>query len=80
MTIKYALLNPSDGQYEYFDTEEQLKIKLAERALSFYISHGHGIAYNKVILDENGWETWESVNAITLSVDENIIKDIQEKL
>jgi hypothetical protein len=64
METKYALLNPADGQYEMFSTEEEVKTKLAERALSFYISHAHGIAYSKVIIDENGWETWDSKNAV----------------
>jgi hypothetical protein len=82
MTIKYVLLNPADGQYEYFNTEELLKIKLAERALAFYISHGHGIAYNKVTIeDETGWETWESVNAVTLKADEELyVEAIKEQL
>lgn len=80
MTIKYALLNPANGEYDYFDTEEDLKLKLAERALAFYISHGHGIAYSKVTLDENGWETWDSVNAVTLTVTTDIEKIIQESL
>lgn len=64
METKYALLNPANGEHEMFTTEEEVKTKLAERALSFYISHAHGIAYSKVIIDENGWETWESKNAV----------------
>lgn len=81
MTVKYALLNPATGQYDYFDTEEVLKQKLSERALAFYLSHGHGVAYNKVTIeDETGWETWDAVNSVPLSVDENIVKDIQSKL
>jgi hypothetical protein len=66
METKYALLNPADGQYEFFSTEEELKAELAKRALSFYISHSHGIAYSKVIIDENGWETWDSKNAVDM--------------
>jgi hypothetical protein len=80
MTIKYALLNPADGQYEFFDTEDEVKSKLALRALEFFISHGHGIAYSKVTFDENNWETWEAINAVPLSADENIVKDIKEQL
>ena len=64
METKYALLNPANGEYEMFATEDEVKIKLAERALSFYITHAHGIAYSKVIVDESGWETWESKNAV----------------
>jgi hypothetical protein len=64
MEIKYALLNPANGEYEMFATEDEVKAKLAERALSFYISHAHGIAYSKVTIDENGWETWDSKNNV----------------
>jgi len=64
METKYALLNPANGEYEMFATEDEVKAKLAERALSFYISHAHGIAYSKISIDENGWENWESKNAV----------------
>ncbi len=64
METKYALLNPANGEYEMFNTEEEVKVKLAERALSFYISHAHGISYSKVVVDENGWETWDSKNNV----------------
>lgn len=78
MEIKYALLNPADGQYEMFSTEEEIKIKLAERALSFYISHSHGVIYSKVTIDELGWETWDDlavVRDVPLADIENIIKE-----
>jgi hypothetical protein len=64
METKYALLNPATGEYDYFATEEEVKLKLAERALEFYISHSHGVAYHIVAVDENGWETWEATSAI----------------
>lgn len=66
METKFALLNPANGEYDYFETEEEVTAELAKRALSFYISHAHGIAYSKVTLDENGWETWDAKNAINL--------------
>lgn len=80
METKYGLLNPADGQYEFFATEEELKAELAKRALAFYISHSHGIAYSKVTIDESGWETWDSVNAVAeINIDE-FIKRIQTQL
>lgn len=63
MTIKYALLNPADGSYDYYDTEEQIKNELTKRAISFYISHAHGVVYSKVTTDEHGWETWDGKEA-----------------
>lgn len=80
MTIKYALLNPADGQYDFFDTEDEVKNKLAKRAIEFFISHGHGVAYNKVTYDENNWETWEAINAVPLSVDENLVQELETQL
>lgn len=80
METKYALLNPADGQYEFFTSEEEVKSELAKRALSFYISHSHGIAYSKVTIDEAGWETWDAVNAVAeINIDE-IIERIQAQL
>ena len=80
MTTKYALLNPANGEYDFFETEDLIKQELAKRALSFYITHAHGIAYSVITTDENGWETWNSSSAVT-SVDEaEIIKEMQSKL
>lgn len=80
MTTKYALLNPANGEYEMFNTEDEVKVKLAERALAFYVTHGHGVAYSTVTIDENGWETWNSSSAV-FSIDEAaIIKEMQSKL
>lgn len=62
--IKYALLNPADGSYTYYDSEEQIKEELIKRAISFYISHAHGVAYSKVSIDEHGWETWDAKEAV----------------
>lgn len=78
MTTKYALLNPADGSYSFFDTEDEVKVELAKRAIEFFISHGHGVAYNKVIYDENNWETWEAVNTVELKVTEPLVKEVQQ--
>jgi len=80
METKYALLNPADGQYEYFATEDAIKNELAKRALAFYISHAHGVAYSKVTIDEHGWETWDAVNAVKQINAEEIIASIQAQI
>ena len=80
MTIKYALLDPATGQYEYFDSEVDIKIKLAEKALAFYLTHGHGVADSTVTTDENGWETWSSSSSATAIDELSIIKEMQSKL
>jgi len=66
METKYALLDPANGSYNYFNTEEEIKQELAKKALKFYITHAHGIAYSKIEIDENGWETWEEKNNVFL--------------
>jgi hypothetical protein len=80
METKYALLNPADGRYEMFATEEEVKIKLAEQALSFYISHSHGVIYSKVTIDELGWETWENSDVIRKMPETDILNLIQENI
>jgi len=80
MTTKYALLNPADGSYTYYDTEEETKLELAKKALSFFISHAHGIAYSKIEIDENGWETWEEKNNVYLVDKEEVEKFIASKI
>jgi hypothetical protein len=77
METKYALLNPANGEYEYLSSEEEVKIKLAQRALDFYISHAHGIAYSIVTIDENGWETWDAKNNVSSFDQLQIEKEIQ---
>lgn len=74
MQTKYALLNPANGQYDFFETEDLIKAELAKRALAFYISHAHGVAYSKVTIDEQGWETWDSINNVT-TINEQLIQD-----
>lgn len=39
MTIKFAILNPLDGSYEYRDTIEDASNVVAEQALNLYMSH-----------------------------------------
>ena len=77
---KYALLNPADGSYTYYSTEEEVKMELAKKALSFFITHSHGIAYSKIIIDENGWETWEEKNNVFLPDKEEVQKFIASKI
>jgi hypothetical protein len=80
MEIKYALLNPADGQYEMFNTEDEVKQELAKRALAFYISHAHGVAYSKVTVDENGWEEWAAVDRVKETDFDTLTKNIQEQI
>lgn len=80
METKFALLNPANGEYEFFETEDAIKQALAKRAIAFYITHSHGIAYNKITIDENGWETWDAKNAINQFDEAEMEAFIAEKL
>ncbi len=77
METKYALLNPANGEYEYFLSEEEVKSKLAQRAIDFFITHAHGLAYSIVTTDENGWETWDAKNNVSSFDNLQIEKEIQ---
>jgi hypothetical protein len=79
METKYALLNPANGEHEMFATEDEVKQALAKRAIEFYITHSHGIAYNKITIDENGWETWDAQNAVNQLDEEEMTRFIAEK-
>lgn len=80
METKYGLFNPANGEHEIFATENEVKQALAKRAIEFYLTHSHGIAYNKITIDENGWETWDAQNAVNLMDTSEIEKFIAEKL
>jgi len=80
METKYGLLNPANGEHEMFATEDEVKQALAKRAIEFYITHSHGVAYNKITIDENGWETWDAKNAVNLMDTAEVEKFIAEKL
>ena len=58
MTIKYAILNPQNGEYVYVNTEEEIEPKKQELALAFYLSHTHNQPVSVVETDEQGQETW----------------------
>jgi len=79
METKYALLNPANGEHEIFATEDEVKQALAKRAIEFYLTHSHGIAYNKITTDENGWETWDAQNAVNQLDEEEMTRFIVEK-
>jgi hypothetical protein len=80
MSEKFALLNPANGEHEFFETELEVKYALAKRAIAFYITHCHGIAYNKITVDENGWETWDAKNAVNQLDETEMGSFIAEKL
>lgn len=59
MEIKYAILNPSLGQYEYEPTLEAAFEKMRQLAIQFYMGHVHNSPISKVTINDDGSETWE---------------------
>lgn len=58
---KYALLNPSNGTYTYYETIDTLQAALVKRMFDFYRLQVHNTLYSVVDVDEvAGTETWRS--------------------
>jgi hypothetical protein len=59
--IKYAILNPLNATYEYYDSLEVAKETLANLAINLYIHHHcHGNPLSIVTVNDDGSETWQS--------------------
>lgn len=60
---KYAYLNPNNGQYTTFDTQEEVVAAAAAAALEFFIVHTHGKPFAEIEIDEaTGAETWAAAH------------------
>ena len=60
MTIKMAILNPQNGEYNYIDTMEELVDALAKQAVEFYLIHTHGSPFSTIEVLEDGSEMWRN--------------------
>lgn len=59
MEIRYGILNPSTGQYEYEPTLDEAFNKIHDLAIQFYINHTQAAPISKVTINDDGSETWE---------------------
>lgn len=76
MSIKYAILNPAIGLYEYAETIEQATEIAAKTALDFYLVHVHNSIMSVVEVLDDGSENWKnSSGEPILSIDQ-----IKEKI
>lgn len=57
MKIKYAILNPADGSYQYSDTLDGAATIAAQTAVAFYKAHTHD-AFLTVVEEVDGVEKW----------------------
>jgi hypothetical protein len=62
MITKYAVLNPLEGGYIKVDTKEEVYLVLVENIIKFYKAHSHSYAISEIQVDENGNETWSSLD------------------
>ena len=60
MTVKYAILNPAIGSYEYVETETEIIDKVSDAAMQFYLQQTHNTPVSKVTVNDDGSETWEA--------------------
>ena len=59
MALKYAYIHPTNREYLYADTPEQLLSELAKHAAETYVSHYcNGMPYTLVETAEDGSEKW----------------------
>jgi len=66
MTTKYAILNPTVGEYEYVDSQEKALIQAQDLAWQMYLTYTHGVPISQVDTDAEGAETWTTVDLNTL--------------
>ncbi len=56
--IKYAVLNPMNGEYTKVCSKEEANNLLVQNVLEFYKLHSHIYAVTEIQVDESGNETW----------------------
>lgn len=66
MTTRYAILNPTVGDYEYTETQEAALTRAQDLAWQMYLTYTHGAPISQVDTDADGAETWTAVDVNTL--------------
>jgi hypothetical protein len=67
--IRYAILNPMTGSYEFADTLEiaddtARAIAVLMGSWERYLFHTHGIPISQVTTDAQGYETWQGLDTL----------------
>ena len=55
---KYAVLNPANGQYTFFDTQEEAVDDFFKTMVNFSFPYFHNVQYSVVNILENGDQEW----------------------
>jgi hypothetical protein len=72
MTIKYAILNPASGSYQYSDTLDGAATIAAQNATAFYNEHTHG-AFLTVVEEVDGAEKWYAPTGEQVPTNDDIV-------
>lgn len=56
---KYAVFDPENGTYIYYDSREEALNGFWNRVYGIALKHFHGIAYVSIEVGENGEEIWK---------------------
>lgn len=76
MTVKFAILDPTTGFYEFAQTAEERNLLLAKRVWATYIAQVHDVPYSVVTVNEDGSETWTAPNGAQIPSPEQIAAEI----
>lgn len=62
MVKKYGVLNPNDSTYQKFDTIEAAIKQAVDTAFAFYLAHTHNRPFANITINDDGSETWHSLD------------------
>jgi hypothetical protein len=62
MAVKYGIISPQTGQYNYVEREDELFAKMASAAMTFYLTHTHNSPISRIEVNEDGSETWSALD------------------
>ena len=62
MITKYAVFNPLNGQYTKVDTKEECYSVTVQNVIEFYKAHSSIYHISEIQVDEDGNETWSSID------------------
>jgi hypothetical protein len=63
MNIKYAVLNPLDGSYQYVETQEQALEIFWTNMIKLSYPHFHNTPYSIIETDDTGAEHWKTADS-----------------
>jgi hypothetical protein len=78
MTTKFALIDPQNGTYSYFDSEQEVLQEFYVRMIRFAYPYFHNVPYSIVQINDDGNEIWSTPNGDPLENPVPPIKELEE--